>query len=111
MQSFRDIHGYVCPECGCDDFYEDEEYIDAWTVIRCVDCGNVIFDGTKEELFDAKRCPNCGSINYYEDTDICDDCGYGEDFDDVYVGDIPEGCAACGGPYPNCIDSCKLMSD
>ena len=22
--------------------------------------------------------------------------------------DIPEGCAACGGDYPNCKDSCPL---
>ena len=25
--------------------------------------------------------------------------------------DIPEGCAACGGPYPQCTTSCKLFDD
>ena len=25
--------------------------------------------------------------------------------------DIPEGCAACGGDYPNCTDSCPLFDD
>lgn len=25
--------------------------------------------------------------------------------------DIPEGCAACGGPYPNCVDSCSMFDD
>lgn len=23
----------------------------------------------------------------------------------------PEGCVACGGPYPDCITSCKLFDD
>lgn len=31
----------------------------------------------------------------------------GDDDDD----DIPEGCAACGGDYPNCTDSCPLFDD
>lgn len=25
--------------------------------------------------------------------------------------DIPEGCAACGGPYPSCTSSCPLFDD
>ena len=25
--------------------------------------------------------------------------------------DVPEGCAACGGPYPRCCDSCPLFDD
>lgn len=25
--------------------------------------------------------------------------------------DIPEGCAACGGPYPNCKISCPIFDD
>ena len=25
--------------------------------------------------------------------------------------DIPEGCAACGGPYPSCTTSCPLFDD
>lgn len=25
--------------------------------------------------------------------------------------DIPEGCRACGGPYPECCDSCPLMDE
>ena len=25
--------------------------------------------------------------------------------------DVPEGCRACGGPYPNCTDSCPLFDD
>jgi len=32
-----------------------------------------------------------------------------EPIDDV--GGIPEGCRACGGDYPNCVDSCPLYDD
>ena len=37
---------------------------------------------------------------------------WAEEDDDFYAdGEIPEGCAACGGDYPNCVESCPLMSD
>ena len=32
-------------------------------------------------------------------------------FDDTDEDDIPEGCVACGGPYPYCCDSCPLFDD
>lgn len=35
------------------------------------------------------------TINWIDDTDD----------------DVPEGCAACGGPYPNCCSSCPLFDD
>ena len=25
--------------------------------------------------------------------------------------DIPEGCRACGGPYPSCMSSCPMFDD
>ena len=28
-----------------------------------------------------------------------------------YAGSIPPGCRACGGPYPNCCDSCPMFDD
>ncbi len=31
--------------------------------------------------------------------------------DDDYEDDIPEGCLACGGDYPNCADSCPLFDE
>lgn len=27
----------------------------------------------------------------------------------IIIEDIPEGCLACGGDYPNCCDSCTLF--
>ena len=31
--------------------------------------------------------------------------------DDVFESDIPEGCRACGGDYPHCVDSCPMFDD
>ena len=51
---------------------------------------------------------------------ICTECGYPNDVTDdniiwdddpSYYSGIPEGCAACGGPYPNCKDSCPIFDD
>ena len=47
------------------------------------------------------ECTKCGCINYIDEDNIIE-----EDEDDV-----PEGCAACGGPYPDCKYSCKLFDD
>ena len=30
---------------------------------------------------------------------------------DDLIDNIPEGCAACGGPYPDCTTSCKIFDD
>ena len=40
----------------------------------------------------------------YEDIYESDDDDYGDD-------EVPEGCAACGGPYPYCTTSCPLFDD
>lgn len=65
-------------------------------------------------------CPDCGAtMRLVNGVYVCKSCGleieeddfhkisiYGDDdFDD----DIPEGCAACGGDYPNCAESCPMF--
>lgn len=30
---------------------------------------------------------------------------------DDFYDDMPEGCKACGGPYPDCTSSCKMFDD
>lgn len=65
----------------------------------------------------SKNCPSCGKPMEEMTTFwSCDECdvfihrpGY-EPVEDV-AEEIPEGCAACGGPYPNCKTSCKLFDD
>ena len=53
-------------------------------------------------------CPVCGHRMHKldEETYICPWCADSDDEDDM-----PEGCAACGGPYPNCKDSCPIFDD
>lgn len=50
------------------------------------------------------HCPECGNewLIDNEDEIINDPCS-----DD----DMPECCAACGGPYPSCMTSCKIFDD
>lgn len=60
-------------------------------------------------------CPDCGhrmrrvkdSWGFWDgETYTCDYC----DFDD-YDDGIPEGCAACGGDWPNCTSGCPMYDD
>ena len=34
-----------------------------------------------------------------------------EEYEDDIYDDVPFGCRACGGLYPNCVDSCSLYDD
>ena len=49
------------------------------------------------------RCPQCGN-------DYCID-NEDEIINDYCNEDIPECCVACGGPYPDCMTSCKIFDD
>lgn len=59
-------------------------------------------------------CPQCGATmgySYSKELFKCPDCGYEMDEADWHYeddDDIPWGCQVCGGPYPDCKDSCKL---
>ena len=65
------------------------------------------------------ECPSCGYNIWddeaeYGDGYSCLEATYEDDFGyDNYsdISEIPEGCSACGGPYPNCIDGCNLFDD
>lgn len=76
-------------------------------------------------------CPDCHKpITHKQDYWECNICNYSitneevengdgfptlestyeNDYGNIYSdkNDIPEGCDACGGPYPDCISSCKM---
>lgn len=58
---------------------------------------------------DVWTCTKCGEENdVSEDNIIYDDDD--DDFDDD-DDEIPEGCRACGGPYPKCKDGCPAFDD
>lgn len=75
---------------------------------KCPDCGSELERDSDEEMW---VCPNCGFEGY---TSMLGGSAHiVSDDDDDYGSedDIPEGCQACGGPYPNCKSSCSLFDD
>lgn len=53
-------------------------------------------------------CPDCGEKMIFEDGAWrCFECGLTLLEDEV--DGMPEGCAACGGDYPNCTSSCPMF--
>jgi hypothetical protein len=64
---------------------------------------------------------NSDGVPVYEVGDYVDEFGYLQEdgswskigFADEYDdnSDIPKGCQACGGPYPDCKTSCVLFDD
>ena len=51
-------------------------------------------------------CPECDYEGILENGEVYDAQEVDDDNDD-----IPEGCAACGGPYPSCKTSCSMFDD
>lgn len=65
-----------------------------------------------------KKCPCCGEFLYDTDAGIfCLGCGYEDMYYYISLENrrkpkqekTPNGCKACGGPYPMCKDSCNIF--
>ena len=50
-------------------------------------------------------------MHFGKETDLGDYVMIDLEPDDNFDYDIPECCLACGGDYPNCIDSCAIFDD
>ena len=74
----------------------------------CNDCGAVM--DLENDIY---VCPACGSKVDYMDYEYEDDEAkeWTPEMLKIFGEKIPEGCLACGGPYPNCKTSCKLFDD
>lgn len=70
---------------------------------KCDECDSVLNDqpGFSTDCGEWE-CTKCGCINYIDEDNIIE-----EDEED----DVPEGCEACGGPYPDCKYSCNLFDE
>ena len=70
--------------------------------IDCPECGSmmILSDGVY-------RCKRCKLEIAEEDYIIVNVFGD----DEIDYDDMPEGCAACVGDYPNCVDSCPMYDD
>ena len=73
-----------------------------------------------------KKCPQCGAkMDKYDTFWDCPECGemvmnpyyerlerQNEQWIEKNLSDnVPEGCAACGGPYSSCKISCPIFDD
>lgn len=77
-----------------------------------------------EAVMDRREHPRCGNDIY-----TCPSCGWNVDVMDyeyeddeeeewteetlnMYAGNVPpDGCRACGGPYPSCKSSCPIFDE
>ena len=91
-------------------------YIDNGSAI-CNKCG-ALMDQTDypETGYAIFKCPSCGWQIEEEDYEYDDGDPEPKEWTDqmknMFDDDIPpEGCIACGGPYPHCKTSCKLFDD
>lgn len=77
----------------------------------CPNCSNELIEAVGAS-FDLE-CPVCETkYNIEDDTD--NGIPVAAEVDDYFESkndDIPEGCIACGGPYPDCMTSCKIFDD
>lgn len=80
--------------------------------VYCVECGQYMRyeEGDKNNCYGTYICPSCKKktreqtlFNKLEKEEM-----RMTNFGGI---EMPEGCAACGGPYPNCTTSCKLFDD
>ncbi|GHU53544.1 hypothetical protein AGMMS49975_11880 [Clostridia bacterium] len=79
--------------CIAEDEYNDE--LPDEMLLICHSCDVVMDYSAKLERF---KCSCCGE-------EVAEDDYY------EYDGGTPFGCRACGGPYPQCMTSCKMFDD
>lgn len=82
-----------CPECHIQMIRQDEGY---WL---CPECGNNVTDDDVELGLGCSTLEEALQEEYER--------WYGNRKPD----EAPEGCSACGGPYPDCMSSCNLFAD
>jgi len=83
---------YFCDDCGC-----KMNYIGGLLDWECPNCG-------------AEGCLEYDSVNKEFYVKLATSYDYEEIYSDP-EGNKPECCIACGGPYPNCMISCKIFDD
>ena len=100
-----DCGSWKCTECGCvneiNEYNIREELPTDEYVLVCCDHDSAVNEAVAELESRYQR-----RICSFDATIFNDDEG-NEDNED----NIPEGCLACGGPYPSCKTSCPLFDD
>lgn len=91
MSNYADNQTFYCPICG----------------------GKLEWTGMVSPWY-CEHCDKAGTLDYDEEND-CEYVVFDEEYegyyDEVSEEDLPDCCAACGGPYPQCMTSCKIFDD
>lgn len=94
---------------------DSRKFNDDLMTIECMACKELMDFNKRDLLKGFWKCPKCGATvrektayNRMEkdNEEMMSELGLRESSDD-----IPEGCSACGGPYPDCISSCSMFDD
>ncbi|MCM1579599.1 MAG: hypothetical protein NC078_12465 [Ruminococcus sp.] len=84
---------YICAACGAKMYLSEDGLVLMCSNEKCNYGVNVEDYGT---VYDTARGELDSALGDYADEDD---------------GDIPPCCAACGGPYPDCMTSCSIFDD
>ena len=79
---------------------DNPEYYPGW--IKCPSCKQPMpyyGEGTSDDYFECLICGRRKNTSELTDDDYTDDDG------------MPACCKNCGGPYPDCMTSCKIFDD
>lgn len=79
----------------------------------CNDCGAIMDrEERPEEKCSVYICPLCGCEADVMEYEYENDEEWTSEMLNMYEGDVPPaGCRNCGGPYPDCIVSCRLYDE
>ncbi|MCD8373255.1 MAG: transposase [Clostridia bacterium] len=113
-------NNFKCPNCGYSVDEEDlEDELDSFDNFsdcysgnggnpKCENCGAEMEYSYQRHKF---MCPICHETMEESDWELANEY---DDYDDHYSSDIqddekPDVCETCDGPYPDCVDGCKLI--
>lgn len=79
--------------------------------VYCVECGMYMMYEESNDILGRYVCSRCGK-KVKEETLLNQLERENRKFErSIKYDDIPEGCSACGGPYPDCTTSCKMFDE
>lgn len=100
-------HRHECLYVCCDNCANEELEVNYWTKTakcpRCLGVWSLEWDAVLQ--YYEVNFDDCVEEPEYNSWDFEEEVGM------RMVDGLPECCASCGGPYPNCMTSCKIFDD
>lgn len=89
----RKKKGYFCARCGSEMYLSEDGLV---LVCSNENCNYGVEFEDYGTVYDTARGKYEAAMGDYADDDSCD---------------IPEACLSCGGPYPQCMTSCRIFDE